>query len=407
MMKNLQKNQILFIFLLLTSCATDKVEKDEIEVANPQNVWIYNGDNTVLKNVIEELKKSEYATSLERRLSKNEVLWHEAKFLLIENKKRILIPFLSVDKENVIGVLALVKDDKGKTTFDMTSRTQLKSKTNKLPFWNKGNWRGYFMALDANILGIKNGSPGFDLRKANNEKLSNMFGESTAKTLKTCAQQFAGFYVAFSATEEACDEDNESTFCYFVTAVVYVPQYEEVCWEDGEPAPQPPVPAIPDPIIPVNQELKVIHYRNVNYTPNSFLAYVNSETYSFSSPVISNNGELCTSAVRIVNPVFTLDLKIEQLINRNPIIPYYYLYGVTPIFTDHAPNWDPESTVRNADHWMDGENNYFENSTSIVEYDGRHRYIVGGPLLYSIPVRYKIEINSHTGEILSILRIDL
>ena len=66
------------------------------------------------------------------------------------------MPFLSEDQENVIGVLTLVKNDKGKTTADMTVRTRMFVKNNKLPFWDKGNWLGYFMALDKDILGIKN-----------------------------------------------------------------------------------------------------------------------------------------------------------------------------------------------------------------------------------------------------------
>ncbi|MBO9586447.1 MAG: hypothetical protein J7574_19960 [Flavobacterium sp.] len=404
MMKNLQKIQILFMFLLLASCAADKVEKDEIEVTNPKNVWVYNGDNIVLKNVIEELKESEYAASLERRLSKNEVLWQEAKFLLIENKKRILVPFLSTDKENVIGVLALVKDGKGKTTFDMTSRTQLKT-TNKLPFWNKGTWRGYFMALDAKILGIKNGNPGLVQRKASEEKLSEMFGTSTAKSLKICAQRWTGFYVSFYATEEECDGDLESTYCYYTTRLIVLPEYEQVCWEDDQPAPpdpQPPLPGIENPENPNSG----VFYNNMNFSPATFLGYVNAETYEISPPVINNiYGEGCTTNVKIVTNVFTLNIEIEQLLNRSSTIPFYYVNGVSPSpLTNFSSHWVDSN---NTDHWMGSYNNYFENSISIVEYEGENKYKVnGGSILYNVPVKYKIEINSHTGEILSITRID-
>lgn len=409
MIKNLQQFAMLFLLFLSVSCAVDKVEKDEVQTTNPDNVWLYDGDNTVLKNVIEDLKNSEYRESLERRLAKNEVLWQEAKFLLIDNKKRILVPFLSTDKENVIGVLALVKDDKGKTSFDMTSRTQLNSKNNKLPFWNRGTWMGYFMALDATVLGIKNGNPGLAQLEGSDEKLTKMFGTSTAKSLKTCRQQYTGYYATFYYVEATCPEGSESTNCGVITEVVFVPVYEEICWEDGQPAPTlPDPPALPDPVIPANPG--ALAYRNINFTQTGFLGYVNSETYSIGSALITNNGDVCISTVRIATPVFTLDLKIEQLINRNPAIPYYYMYGVTPVFTDNAPEWGSGSTYGSADHWMDGQNNYFENTTSIVEYEGRHRYVVagnGGPLLFSIPIKYKIEINSHTGEILSITRIDL
>lgn len=160
----------LFLLLLLASCAADQLEIAESNTENSEAVWEYNGDSETLQKVIAELKNSENRKPLERRLAKNEVLWKEAKFLLIDNKKRIMVPFLSADKENIIGVLALVKDAHGNTTFDMAVRTRLTSPNNKLPFWNPAIWMGYFMALDKDILGIKNGNPGFKQTIANNKK---------------------------------------------------------------------------------------------------------------------------------------------------------------------------------------------------------------------------------------------
>ncbi|WP_163407981.1 hypothetical protein [Flavobacterium ajazii] len=398
------------MLLLLISCAVDKVERDETQITNPENVWIYDGESVVLKNVIADLKNGEYRESLERRLSKNEVIWEEAKFLLIDGKKRILVPFLSKDKENVIGVLTLVKDDKGKTTFEMTSRTQLKTKNNKLPFWNKGTWAGYFMALDRNILNIKNGNPGLAQIQLSEEKTAEIFGTATAKSLKTCRQQFAGYSVSFYAAEEQCDVNLESTNCYYFTTIIYVPVYEEVCWEDGQPAPQlPDPPALPDPVIPTdpNYVPGAISYNNINnFTQASFLAYVKSETYSISSPIITNTyGEGCITKVKIVNSVFAYDIEIEQLLNRNASVPFYYVNGVTSYVSDFLSFW---VNSNNAEHWMNSYNNYFENSISIVEYEGESRYKVSanGMVLFSVPAKYKIEINSHTGEILSISRIE-
>ncbi|WP_163407980.1 hypothetical protein [Flavobacterium ajazii] len=389
----------------MISCAVDKVERDETQITNPEYVWIYDGESTILKNVIADLKKSEHRESLERRLSKNEVMWQEAKFLLIEGKKRILVPFLSTDKENVIGVLALVKDDKGEITFDMTSRTQLKSKTNKLPFWNKGTWMGYFMALDRSILGIKNGNPGLVQRKASEEKLSEMFGTATAKSLKTCAQMFQGFYVSFYAAEEECDENLESTNCYYVTTVIILPVYEEVCWEEGQPVPEFPVP----PVVPPDA-IAEIGYRNRFFSRFEFLNYVNSETFSIGSPVITNiDGEECTTTVRIVTPIYTLDLKVELLKRHTP---FYHIYGVTSNYTDNDPIWPAAGTTitgyNSVDHSMVGQNSYYENSIPILEYEGESMYIgstAGGYGAIVVPVKYKMEINSLTGEISSISRI--
>ncbi|HJR99930.1 MAG TPA: hypothetical protein VJ780_03245 [Flavobacterium sp.] len=155
----------VFLVLLITSCATDKLEVQENYNTNPENVWAYDGDNTVLKKVIQELKNGTQRESLERKLAKNEVIWNKARFNLIDGKKWILVPFLSEDKENVIGVLTLVKNKKGNTIADMTVRTRVITKNNTLPFWDKSVWLGYFMALDKNILDIKNGNPGFKSSK--------------------------------------------------------------------------------------------------------------------------------------------------------------------------------------------------------------------------------------------------
>jgi hypothetical protein len=406
MMRNLKFFTVLSLLLLSLSCAVDKVEQEDAQIADPENVWVYDGDNVILKNVIAELKAGEYRQSLERRLSKNEVIWKEAKFLLIDDKKRILVPFLSVDKENVIGVLTLVKDDQGKTTFDMTSRTQLNSKNNKLPFWNKGTWAGYFMALDRKILSVKNGNPGLAQIQLSEEKMTEMFGTSTAKSLKTCRQQFAGYSVSFYAAEEQCDANLESTNCYYFTEIIYVPVYEEVCWEDGQPAPQlPDPPALSLPVLP-DVDRPHLYFNGLGFSLTSFLAYVKAETYSISSPIINNTyGEGCITKVRITTSVFAYDIEIEQLLNRNATIPFYYVNGVTSSVPDYLL---PQMNSTGVEHWINSYNNYFENSISIVEYEGESRYTISssGMALYSVPVKYKIEINSYTGEILSISRID-
>nr|WP_315242917.1 hypothetical protein [uncultured Flavobacterium sp.] len=411
-MRNLKFLTVLSLLLLSLSCAVDKVEKEETQITNPENVWAYAGESAILKNVIADLKSGEHRESLERRLSKNEVLWQEAKFLLINDKKRILVPFLSTDKENVLGVLTLVKDDKGKITFDMTARTQLNSKSNKLPFWDKGTWMGYFIALDRNILEIKNGNPGLVERKASEEKLSEMFGASTAKSLKTCRQQFSGYYATFYYVEETCEGAGESTTCLELTHVVLVPVYEEICWEDGQPAPQlPELPALTNPSYPYPEPLADVGYRNMFFSRLGFLSYVNSETFSIGSPVITNiDGEECTTNVRIVTPIYTLDLKVELLKRHTP---FYHIYGVTSSYTDNDPTWPAAGTTitgyNSVDHSMVGQNSYFENSIPILEYEGESMYLCstgGGYGAIIVPVKYKIEINSHTGEILSISRIE-
>lgn len=160
-MKKIYYYVALFLLFLSTSCAIDKIDVEENNISSRANVWEYNGDNSIIKNVIQQLKEGSSRKSLEDKLSRNEVLWDKSRFTLIDGKKRILVPYLSADKDNVIGVISLVKNSKNKTMFELTNRTQLMVKTNQLPFWDNGIWLGYFIALDKDILNVKNGNPGF------------------------------------------------------------------------------------------------------------------------------------------------------------------------------------------------------------------------------------------------------
>lgn len=173
---------LVFLVLLIASCATDKLEILENNSTYPENVWAYDGDNTTIKRVIKELKEGTNRISLERKLLKNDVLWENAEPLIIEDKKRILVPFLSVDKENIIGFLAFYRDSKGKTQYDMTVRSDVYSKKSKLPFWSPNIWAGYFLAYDRTILGKKNGNPGIMRKAISKEELRAM----TSKLIAIC-----------------------------------------------------------------------------------------------------------------------------------------------------------------------------------------------------------------------------
>lgn len=211
----------IFLVLLLASCAADQLEVNETNPVNVESVWNYSGDNPTLVKVIAELKDSENKKTLERRLAKNEVLWKDAKFLLIDNKKRIMIPFLSTDKQNVIGVLSLIKNEKGKTTFDMIVRTRLNSPNNKLPFWNSDIWMGYFMASDKDILNIKNGNPGFRQSIATNKKLKAK-AEYMCDLYEIITSHCSYAYTISSATGEAYNfVDNGCTDTYSYSSECY------------------------------------------------------------------------------------------------------------------------------------------------------------------------------------------
>ncbi|PXY41634.1 hypothetical protein DMB65_06700 [Flavobacterium cheongpyeongense] len=232
-MKNLLHLGSVFLLTLLASCASDQIEIEETNRANAVHLWHYNGDSAVLKKVIEQLKNGSSSASLERKLAKNDVLWNEAMFIYIENEKRILVPFLSEDKENVIGVLSLVKDPKGIAMVeDMTVRTRLFTNNNKLPFWSRGEWIGYFMALDKDILGIKNGNPGLK------EKASS---SNSQKITGTICQNVPLYDVCTTYYDCETDDGGESMYnCQYYDGGCYT-VYGETCWEvPDNPNPEDP-----------------------------------------------------------------------------------------------------------------------------------------------------------------------
>jgi hypothetical protein len=219
-----------FLLFLTVSCVSEKVDTDPNKTNyNAAAVWEYNGDNTTLTKVIQELKSGSDREKLERRLLKNDVLWEEAKFVLIDNKKRILIPFLSINKDNVIGILSLVKDAEGKTTFDMVVRKDLMNKSSILPFWKRDIWAGYFMALDKDILGIKNGSPGLaeKLVVVGNSKVKN----NTSKTMQTVCGDVPVREICITYSD--CDSyDGGETWvnCYETNNSCWY-EYDWRCWD--------------------------------------------------------------------------------------------------------------------------------------------------------------------------------
>lgn len=227
-----------FLLFLTVSCVSEKIEtQDDRASYNPEMVWEYNGEDTVLEKIIQELKKGSNRESLERKLLKNEVLWKNAEYLVIEDKKRILVPFLSVDKENVIGFLTLYRDAENKIQYDMTVRRDVYTKNIKLPFWTPSIWAGYFMAYDRTILGKKNGNPGVMRKAIPKGKLNTI----NARTITTC----------FTYTTETCitlgevsGQMGESNISYGVTPSTYCTNnYHSVCIDTEVQDPVPITPA--------------------------------------------------------------------------------------------------------------------------------------------------------------------
>nr|WP_294923641.1 hypothetical protein [uncultured Flavobacterium sp.] len=215
---------ILLVVLLVASCVNDGAGSETSY--SPEDVWEYNGDVAVLSKVIKELKNGSNGKKLENTLLKNDVLWEESKFVFIDNKKRILVPFLSEDKNNVQGVLSLSKDADGKTTFDITDRYFSMRENSPLPFWDSGTWLGYIMALDKDILGKENGNPGVAMRIAKNNP-KNVLTMRTECSTQVEEIVFYTYNYVLSSSGEV------SNFSYSETRSEYI--YKTVCYEVADP----------------------------------------------------------------------------------------------------------------------------------------------------------------------------
>ncbi len=229
MKKHFYHSTVVFLLFVVVSCVKDNLDIKDRSSYNLENVWEYSGDIAVLNKVIKELKNGPNKKNLENTFLKNDVLWEESKFLFIDNKKRILVPFLSEDRSTVQGVLSLAKDAKGKTSFTITDRYQSMRENSSLPFWDGGTWLGYFLALDKDILGTKNGSPGIATRPVKNKP------ESSLTMRMECSTQQTGEIVFYKYTY-VLSGGEVSNFYFEITHTE--PIYSTVCYD------------VPDPVIP-------------------------------------------------------------------------------------------------------------------------------------------------------------
>ncbi len=146
-------------------------------------------------------------------------------------EKSILLCFLSEDRNTVQGVLSLAKDADGKTTFEITDRYLSMRENTSLPFWDGGTWLGYFLALDKDILGTENGSPGIATRPAKNKSENSLTMRMECSTQQTGEIVFYRYTYVLSGGEV-------SYFYYEITHTE--PIYGTVCYD------------VPDPVIPDN-----------------------------------------------------------------------------------------------------------------------------------------------------------
>lgn len=177
---------VFFVILIAVTfgCVNETISNDSESLAtDPEAIWEYQGKVGVIPKVMEELKSNpNIKMELEDKLLNNDVLWEDAIFLLIENKKRILVPVLSYSKKNIIAILSLERNKVGKTQWNVTFRWDLAKNNVQLPFWESRIWHGYFLALDKDLLGLGNGNPGISDKFTNVTARKTNLSKSSAST---------------------------------------------------------------------------------------------------------------------------------------------------------------------------------------------------------------------------------
>lgn len=96
---------VFFVILIAVTfgCVNETISNDSESLAtDPEAIWEYQGKVGVIPKVMEELKSNpNIKMELEEKLLNNDVLWEEAVFLFIDNKKQILVPVLGLAKRTL------------------------------------------------------------------------------------------------------------------------------------------------------------------------------------------------------------------------------------------------------------------------------------------------------------------
>lgn len=161
----------------MSSCEKDDTPLVKDQTFNTEKIWEYSGDTKVLKKIIKKVKQSAEGKKLEQDVNRSSVLWNKGEFILINNKKHMLFPVLNIKKNKIRGLVSFsqkninvikqdtalgksIKKQKIDINYTFINRWDLSKKDKTFPFWTKPIMRGYFDALDKDILGKQNRSKG-------------------------------------------------------------------------------------------------------------------------------------------------------------------------------------------------------------------------------------------------------
>lgn len=167
---------VIFLSLLL-SCEKDDTTLVEAKTFDTEKIWEYSGNTKVLEKIIKKVKQSTEGRKLEQDVNRSSVLWNKGEFILINNKKHILFPVLNIKKNKIRGLVSFsqknisvikqdtklgksIKKQKIDINYTFINRWDLSKRDKTFPFWTKSIMRGYFDALDKDILGKQNHSKG-------------------------------------------------------------------------------------------------------------------------------------------------------------------------------------------------------------------------------------------------------
>ncbi len=209
---------ILSLSSFFVSCTGDTAITDPYPYPENYDIWEYKGGSETLGKIVKELGTGPHKEELEKRLAKKRMLWRYGKFLLVEGKKTVLVPFSGLGNDRVEGVLSLVRGDHDKVGFDIVEKAELYG-GKAPPFWTKGIWLGYYGAMDGEIFKRGDG-PGAWRQKLTKEKKRAMRWE-IEEVCGYIQEEYCWWQWVCDGNMENCSEP-EIQYCDYI--------FEEYCW---------------------------------------------------------------------------------------------------------------------------------------------------------------------------------
>lgn len=218
---------ILLIVLLVFNFSCENEPYVSVPDTNANQIWEYNGERKTITNVISSLQNSPESAIIEKNLGNRILIWEATKPLLIDGKKRLLIPITNKKRNKIMGVVSLMKDSNGKIKHDFVNRRSIFKKNSKFPYWSKGIWYGYIKALEKVVLNYNNDNQGIWSQKLEQE--SNR--KKNSNYAKSSGYEVCELYEIEECWVNVLYEDDSLEDIIAIDVVHCETYYEEECFE--------------------------------------------------------------------------------------------------------------------------------------------------------------------------------